>query len=61
MKKLNIIQMKYIKQLLGVKTHVQTKTQTTFTTVGTHQLTKDEWMKEFNVSMLHGRSVVYMD
>ena len=53
--------MKYIKQLLGVKTHVQTKTQTTFTTVGTHQLTKDEWMKEFNVSMLHGRTVVYMD
>lgn len=53
--------MKYIKQLLGVKNQVKTKIQTTFTTVGTHQLTKDEWMKEFNVSMLHGRSVVYMD
>jgi len=53
--------MKYIKQLLGLKDQVKTKIQTTFTTVGTHQLTKDEWMKEFNVSMLHGRTVVYMD
>ena len=34
--------MKYIKQLLGLKDQVKTKIQTTFTTVGTHQLTKDE-------------------
>lgn len=53
--------MTYIKQLLGIKTHVQTKIQTTFRTVGTHQLTEGEWMKAFNVSMLHGRTVVYMD
>lgn len=53
--------MNYIKQLLGIKTHVQTKIQTTFKTVGTHQLSEGQWMKEFNVSMLHGRTVVYMD
>lgn len=22
---------------------------------------QDEWMKEFNVTMLHGRKIVYMD
>ena len=53
--------MKYIKQLLGYKTHVQTKIQTTFNTVGTHQLPYEEWCKELRVSMLHGRTVVYMD
>lgn len=53
--------MKYIKQLFGLKDQVKTQIQTTFTTVGTHQLSYEEWCKELRVSMLHGRTVVYMD
>jgi hypothetical protein len=53
--------MKYIKQLFGLKDQVKIKIQTTFTTVGIHQLPYEEWCKELRVSMLHGRTVVYMD